>query len=115
MRTMHNNERATQIRLLRQLFYSPLGFPHWRLAKNLIYPIREHGAASANVSRPSNQSIKLSKMWDEPIKMWKTCKPFSCLASCTKTLWHVRPYRLVLNPGTRAARHAWNRSRCPKL
>ena len=66
VRTMHNNERATQVRLLRQLFFSPTGFPEWCLAKNVIPLEREHGAALAT-SNATNLSIRLTRMWAESI------------------------------------------------
>ena len=63
---MHTNERATQVRLLRQLFFSPTGFPEWCLAKNVIPLEREHGAALAT-SNGTNLSIRLTRMWAESI------------------------------------------------
>ena len=66
VRTMHNNERATQVRLLRQLFFSPTGFPEWCLAKNVIPPEREHGAALV-ATNATNLSIRLTRMWADSI------------------------------------------------
>ena len=66
VRTMHTNERATQVRLLRQLFFSPIGFPEWCLAKNVIPFENEHGAAVAT-SNGTNLSIRLTRMWAESI------------------------------------------------
>jgi hypothetical protein len=66
VRTMHGNERATQIRLLRQLFFSPLGFPAWCLAKNVIPRTAQYGATVVkNATSSSNSSIRLTKMWED--------------------------------------------------
>jgi len=73
---MHNNERATQIRLLKQLFFSPIGYPDWCLAQNVIEQDRQYGSAKAKVLGSSNstvsntQNIKLSPIW----KILKTVK-----------------------------------------
>ena len=65
---MHNNERATQIRLLKQLFFSPIGYPDWCLAKNVIEPDKQYGSAKAKLLGSSStvsmtQTIKLTPMW----------------------------------------------------
>jgi hypothetical protein len=71
VRTWHNNERAVQIRLLKQLFFSPTGFPNWCLATNVIAPDKEHGAAAAakklsSTKAPNtspNRTVRLSGIW----------------------------------------------------
>jgi hypothetical protein len=57
--------------LLKQLFFSPTGFPNWCLATNVIDPDKEHGAAAAAKKLSSkktpnsspNRTVKLSGMW----------------------------------------------------
>ena len=71
VRTWHNNERAVQIRLLKQLFFSPTGFPNWCLASNVIDPKKEHGAAAAAKNMTSNKAptptlnraVRLTGIW----------------------------------------------------
>jgi len=70
VRTWHNNERAVQIRLLKQLFFSPTGFPNWCLASNVIAPDKEHGAAAAKKMAPSKaptpsleRAVRLTGIW----------------------------------------------------
>jgi len=73
---MHNNERATQIRLLKQLFFSPIGYPDWCLAQNVIEQDKQYGSAKAKLLGSSNstvsntQNIKLTPIW----KTLKTVK-----------------------------------------
>ena len=67
MRTAHNNERATQIRMLRQLFPPPKGLPGWCLARNAITVPRQCGHAAPKGAAPppsaALEKIKLSSMW----------------------------------------------------
>ena len=67
MRTAHNNERATQIRILRQLFFSPKGLPDWCLARNVITKPKQYGYTApkgAQLPSPtSSKKIKLSSIW----------------------------------------------------
>ena len=65
---MHNNERATQIRLLKQLFFPPIGYPDWCLARNVIEVDKQYGTAKAQQLASSSgvrnaQNIKLTPMW----------------------------------------------------
>ena len=61
---MQHNERATQIRLLRQLFFSPVGFPEWCLAKNVIPPTAQHGVEVGRRATPQG-NIKLTRIWED--------------------------------------------------
>lgn len=67
MRTNHNNERATQIRIVRQIFFSPKSLPDWCLARNVLAVAKEHGYTAPKGSAPPPKSklkkIKLSPMW----------------------------------------------------
>jgi hypothetical protein len=61
---MQHNERATQTRLLRQLFFSPCGFPEWCLAKNVIPPTAQHGEEVVRKATPHG-NIKLTRTWED--------------------------------------------------
>jgi hypothetical protein len=82
---MHNNERATQIRLLRQLFFPPLGFPGWYLAKNVILITAQLGAVvvkNAKLTSSSNSSIKLTRMWEDSSSIFTVENLQALLMSC---------------------------------
>ena len=81
---MHNNERATQIRLLKQLFFSPIGYPGWCLAQNVIEQDKQYGSAKAKLLGSSNSTVSMT----QTIKltpMWKTIKTVKELQDLLKS------------------------------